>query len=98
MVSRRGVLNEEFVVLATALNDALAGATAGGPGAPSDDVAKRIAENRLDAEVAAGIDCLRRAGALPSGFRSVLPPFLKQHPPCQTSSADYDVTAMGVAT
>jgi hypothetical protein len=97
MVSRRGVLNEEFVVLATALNDALAGATTSGPGTLPEDITKRIAENRLDAEVAAGIDCLRRGGALPSGFRSVLPTFLTQHPPFQTDAPAYDVTALSIA-
>ena len=97
-VSRRGVLSEDFVVLATALNDALAGATASGPGALSDDLNKRITENHLETEVAAATDCLRKAGALPSGFRSVLPQFLKQHPAYQTDAPAYDVTALAIAT
>ena len=98
MVSRRGVLSEDFVVFASALNDALAGATTSGVGTPADDVSKRIAENHLEAEVAAATDCLRKAGTLPSGFRSVLPQFLKQHPPYQTESPAYDVTALAIAT
>jgi hypothetical protein len=96
--SRRGVLSEDFVVLATALNDALAGATTTGPGTFSDDLTKRIAENRLESEVAAAVDCLRKAGTLPSGFRSVLPTFLAQHPPFQTDAPAYDVTALAIAT
>src|SRR5262249_55114424 len=72
MVSRRGVLSEDFVVLATAVNDAWAGATASGPGPLSDDLRRRIEAAHLEREAEIATSCLFRAGALPSGMRTAL--------------------------
>jgi serine/threonine protein kinase len=97
-VARRGVRADDFVLFATALNDALAGATADRPGPLSEDLSKRISDLRLEREVSAAIDCLGKAGALPTAFKSVLPTFLAQNQPFQTEGTPYDVSALAIAT
>jgi hypothetical protein len=96
MVSRRGVLSEDFVALATAINDAFAAATPGGPGPVREGVVQRLEAAQLTREAEAATSCLFTAGAMPSGFRAALENFLRRNDAFRDAAPAYDVTALAV--
>jgi serine/threonine protein kinase len=96
LVARRGVLSEDFLVLASAVNEAFGGATASGPGPLSDELGRRVAASQLVREVQAATGCLFEAGALPPGFRAALENFLRRNDAFSAGAVHYDVTALSV--
>jgi hypothetical protein len=94
LVSRRGVLSDDFVVLLTAIDDAFANATPAGPGPVREDVERRLTAAQLGREAHAATSCLFQAGALPSGLKSALEAFLRRNDPYRLTPPVYDVTAL----